>query len=181
MSIRVAKRYSKALVGLCNADRGHEMVARDLELVVKAMRTNPEVAAALEDPTVGLEARRKILDEVVKGLRLRPLTARFLAYLSDKKRFGLLEAIVVDFERQRDALAGRVRATATSATPLGPLESQRLKDALQQATGKDVVLETAVNPDLLGGVVTQIGNIVLDGSVRTSLNKMREQLLGSVQ
>ena len=76
-----------------------------------------------------------------------------------------------------DAHLGRVRARVTSAEPLGPAVLDRVRRALEQRTGKQVVVETAVDPDLIGGVVARVGDLILDGSVRTQLADLRAKLL----
>ena len=76
-----------------------------------------------------------------------------------------------------DARAGQVRATVTSAAPLGVTELDKVRRSLEQRTGKKVILETAVDPELIGGVVARVGDLVLDGSVRTQLEELRRRLL----
>jgi F-type H+-transporting ATPase subunit delta len=70
-----------------------------------------------------------------------------------------------------------VRARVTSAEPLGQAVLDRVRRALEQRTGKQVVVETAVDPDLIGGVVARVGDLILDGSVRTQLADLRAKLL----
>ena len=76
-----------------------------------------------------------------------------------------------------DEHAGRIRATVTSARPLDPMLETRLKTALEKQSGKTVILEKKEDPSIVGGLVTQLGDLVYDGSVRTQLQQMREQLL----
>ena len=177
---KIAKRYSKALVGLCNADKSHEHVARDLAKIVEALKANPEVETALLDPKLGRGTKRKVLDSVGQSLLLRPLTRNLLAYLNDQGRIGELEGILWDFNERLDVLAGRVRATVTTAKPLNPMDMTKIKTALEKATGKQVVIEAQVDEQIVGGVVTRMGNIVLDGSIRTALNNMKSLLLEAV-
>ncbi|HLT35576.1 MAG TPA: F0F1 ATP synthase subunit delta, partial [Enhygromyxa sp.] len=75
-----------------------------------------------------------------------------------------------------DEAAGRIRATVKSATALDPAAQTRIKSALESATGKQVLLETAVDPELIGGLVAHVGSFTLDRSVRTSLDKLRSSL-----
>ena len=73
--------------------------------------------------------------------------------------------------------AGRVRAVVTSARPLDPMLETRLKTALEKSSGKIVILEKREDPAIMGGLVTQLGDTVYDGSVRTQLQQLREELL----
>ena len=97
--------------------------------------------------------------------------------LLDKGRIVNLPDVARGYHTLVDEHANRVRATVTSARPLDPALEKRLKNALEQQSGKTVILEKKEDPSILGGVVTQLGDLVYDGSVRTQLAQMREQLL----
>ena len=178
---KIAKRYSKALVALCSKDNSHEHVARDLKKVVDALHEHSEIKAALNDPKVGRSTKAKVLDSIGQGLLLRPLTKNLLAYLNDQGRLNELSGILSDFNERLDELAGRIRATVTTAKPLNPMDMTKIKTALEKATGKQVVLDANVDESIVGGVVTRMGNIVLDGSIRASLNNMKSLLLEAVR
>jgi F-type H+-transporting ATPase subunit delta len=70
-----------------------------------------------------------------------------------------------------------VRAHVTSAQPLGAAELERVRQSLAKRTGKQVILEASVDPALIGGLVARVGDLVLDGSVRTQLGTLRDKLL----
>ncbi len=178
---KVSRRYSKALMGLCDKDQSHESVAKDLSQVVAALEAAPDVAAALNDPSVDGDVREKVTGQIISDLKITGLTANFLKLLSDRQRMGEIDGVLEDFQSRLDEKAGRVRATVTSATELSKGDCDRIKAQLEKTTGKTVVLETAVDASLLGGVVARVGNLVWDGSVQTALSSMREQLLDSVQ
>jgi len=178
---KVSRRYSKALMGLCDKDQSHESVASDLNQVVTALAAAPDVSTALNDPSVDIGVREKVTAQIIADLKLTGLTANFLRLLSDRQRMIEIDGILEDFQNRLDEKAGRVRATVTSATELSKGDCDRLKAQLEKTTGKTVLLETAVDPSLLGGVVARVGNLVWDGSVQTALGSMREQLLNSVQ
>ena len=76
-----------------------------------------------------------------------------------------------------DEHAGRMRATVTSARPLDPMLETRLKTALEKQSGKVVIFEKKEDPSILGGLITQLGDTLYDGSVRTQLQELREELL----
>ena len=177
---KIAKRYSKALVALCEKDKSHEHVSRDLTKVVEALGANTDVRGALVDPKLGRATKQKVLESVGQSLLLRPLTKNLLSYLNDQGRLGEIEGILLDFNERLDVLAGRVRATVTTAQPLNPMDMTKIKTALEKATGKQVVIESKVDEQIVGGVVTRMGNIVLDGSIRTALNNMKSLLLEAV-
>ena len=178
---RVARRYSTALFELARKTRSEQQISKDLERVVGALQANPDVAKALYDPLVPVSVKDKVLVSVGRSLVLRPLTRDFLAYLNERKRLAELEGILEDFGEQLDEAAGQVRAQVASARPLSTIDSQRIKSTLQRVTSKRVVMETSVDSTLIGGVVTRVGNVVFDGSVRRALDRIRAQLLNAAQ
>jgi F-type H+-transporting ATPase subunit delta len=97
--------------------------------------------------------------------------------LIDKGRIAALPDIARAHRALVDEHAGRVRATVTSARPLDPMLETRLKTALEKQSGKVVIFEKREDPTIMGGLITQLGDTVFDGSVRTQLEQMREQLL----
>ena len=94
----------------------------------------------------------------------------------DRQRIADLAQIARSYRAMVDQQAGRVRATVTSAGPLTDDELSRLREALGRMTGRSIVLEAKTDSALLGGVVAQVGTTMLDGSLRTQLERMREEL-----
>jgi len=180
-SSKIARRYAKALVGLCDKDKSHEQTLRDLEKVLAGLDNAADVEAALGNPAISSGVKKQVVQSIAKSLMLRPLTTNFLCYLADKQRADQIRGITANFSERLDELAGRARASVVAAKPLTTLEKQRIKAALEKATGKTVMLEASVDAEIIGGVVARVGNIVLDGSVRTALNKMKVQLHEAVQ
>jgi len=100
--------------------------------------------------------------------------------LVDKDRMKYVGDIADELDRQVDLHDGNVRATVTTATKLELAQIERIKSALVAMTGKQVILTTEVDPLLIGGVTTRIGDKVLDGSVRTQLSTLRQTILEEV-
>jgi F-type H+-transporting ATPase subunit delta len=89
---------------------------------------------------------------------------------------GFLGAINDFYQKLADEVTGVARATVTSAGEISADAVERIREALSRRTGKEIVLEVKQDPGLIGGLVTQIGDLVLDGSIRTQLLNMRESL-----
>jgi F-type H+-transporting ATPase subunit delta len=178
---RIARRYSKALVAICDKDKSHESVGRDLDKVVDALSKEPAVRTSLSDPSVKSRTKAEVIKSMARSLVLRPMTTNFLLVLNEKDRMSDLAEIRDEFGRRLDVIAGRVRAKVVSARPLTVIEKKRVEDSLKKATGKTVVMDAAVDERLLGGVVTKIGNLVFDGSVRTQLDTLKTRLRLALQ
>jgi len=100
----------------------------------------------------------------------------FLTLLFDKGRFIYLSSINDFYQKMADELEGTSRASLISATALSSDAVEKIRKTLSERTGKNIILDVAEDPSLIGGIVTRIGDLVLDGSIKTQLLNMRESL-----
>jgi F-type H+-transporting ATPase subunit delta len=173
----LARRYAKALLDIGIQQQTYDALGKELDRTAATLTSSPELRHALENPVFPMEKRRLVLEELARRLGLSKVVRNFVMLLLDKGRIGALPDIARAHRTLVDEHAGRVRATVTSARPLDPALEQRLKTALERQSGKVVILEKKEDPSILGGVVTQLGDVLYDGSVRTQLQQLREELL----
>ena len=173
----LSKRYAKALADVA-AERGVvEEVGRDLKRIAELFKGNREAVTFFANPAVSLADKRSVLQSLAARAEVQPLSANVLGLLLEKRRLLYLEEIALAYEELADERLNRGKATVTSAAPLSEPMLEGLKVRLRRATGKEVYLEARVDPAILGGLVAQVGSTVYDGSLRTQLRRMREQLL----
>jgi F-type H+-transporting ATPase subunit delta len=116
------------------------------------------------------------LQAVIERLDLSKVMQSFLKLLFEKGRIGFIVNINSFYQKLADELKGVARASLLSAGEL-PVETvDNIRTALSERTGKDIILEVETDPSLIGGIVTRIGDLVLDGSIKTQLLNMRESL-----
>jgi len=173
----IARRYAKALLEIGIQQQSFDALGKELERVAETLKASPELRTALENPIFPTEKRRHVLEEIARRLALSKVLRNFVMLLLDKNRIGKLPDIARAYRTLVDEHAGRVRASITSARPLDPALEQRLKSALEKQSGKVVILEKHEDPAIVGGVITQLGDLMFDGSVRTQLAQLREELL----
>jgi F-type H+-transporting ATPase subunit delta len=143
---------------------------------VKLLEEQKELEQAISNPLYDAEGRKKVLETVVERSGLSQVMASFLFLLFDKGRIQYLGDIYDFYEKLTDELANIVRADLVSATDLSDETIDKIQAALAQKTGKQVKMDVRVDPGLVGGAVTKIGDLVLDGSVRTQLKTLKESL-----
>jgi F-type H+-transporting ATPase subunit delta len=173
----LARRYAKALLEIGIAQQTYDALGKELDRAADTLRSSPELRVALENPVFSLEKRKLIMDELSRRLALSKPVRNFIMLLLDKGRIAALPDIARVHRTLIDEHAGRMRATVTSARPLDPMLETRLKTALEKSSGKTIILEKREDPAIVGGLVTQLGDTVYDGSVRTQLQQLREELL----
>jgi len=132
---------------------------------------------ALRRPWVKATTKRAIVLEVAARLELSPLTRNFLALVAQRRRLDVLGEIILAYRATVDEAAGRVRARVRSAAPLSDGERAGLRERLGRRLGKTVLLDTEVDPGLLGGFVAEVGSRVLDMSVAGQLAALRERII----
>ncbi len=172
----IARRYAKALFGLATERGRIEQWASALDVLKAAVSASPELRDVLANPVYEKEQRRAIAEKLAAALALDEEPANLLYLLADRNRLGYLDAIVDTFRALADEKLGRLRATVTSAVPLDNAAVNSIADKLARATNAQVIVDRAVDPTILGGVVAQVGSIVYDGSVRTQLEELRRNL-----
>lgn len=168
-----ARRYAQAIFELARERGELSLWLGDLGRLAEILGDR-EVQAFLENPKIGFSQKRQILDQHLAGLH--PL-ARNLAYLLVVKgRVPLAPALREEYQRYLDAHEGIEPAEVVTAVPLSEGEQQGVAGRLRQITGKELRLSIAVDPDILGGLVARVGGRVLDGSTRSRLRALRENL-----
>jgi len=173
----LSRRYAKALLEIGISQNTFDALGKELERAADTLRASPELRNALENPVFSLEKRKLIMDELSRRLALSKTVRNFIMLLLDKGRIARLPDISRVYRGLVDEHAGRVRATVVSARPLDPMLETRLKTALEKQSGKVVIFEKREDPSILGGLITQLGDTLYDGSVRTQLQQLREELL----
>ncbi|MCP4023696.1 MAG: F0F1 ATP synthase subunit delta [Desulfobacteraceae bacterium] len=175
-NLAVSRRYAKALILIGQEDGQAEQYNDELVAVVELFNTQENFEQALVNPLFNKNDRKKVLQAVLDATDLSVIMKSFLNLLFDKGRIGFLRDIASYYKDMADELKGVVKASTVSATELSADAINKIKDALSKKTGKKIVLNVEQDPSLIGGVVTKIGDLVLDGSVKTQLMNMRETL-----
>jgi F-type H+-transporting ATPase subunit delta len=175
-NLAIARRYAKALLLIGQQDEQTERYRMELQSVAALVTGDRRLEQAITNPLYDSAARKRVLQSLIGRLTLSMAVESFLVLLFEKGRMGFLGAINDFYQKLADELKGVARATVTSAGELSADAVERIREVLSKRTGKDVVLEVKQDPGLIGGLVTQIGDLVLDGSIRTQLLNMRESL-----
>lgn len=175
-SSAAARRYARALFSLAREAAAIEPGRGELARIAAHFDAAPELRAALFRPLHPVAERRAVLREVAQRQGLSRNVQNFLLYLIDQRRIVDFVAIRAEYERLADEAAGRLAAEVVSAGPLRPEQSDRLRRALAARVGREVELELRVDPDLIGGAIARVGGLVFDGSLRTQLAQLRDNL-----
>lgn len=178
--VPVATRYAQAFFELA-AEKGEvESLGKALAGTSELFAQSAELRSVLSNPAVQLEERRKVVAVIAEKAKWPRLFRNFVMLLLDKDRLRYIGEIAQAYEEKVDEHEGRVRARVTSAVALNSRQTDAIKAQLGTITGKEVLLSTEVDEELIGGVIARVGSKIYDGSVRTHLQRMREAILKEV-
>jgi F-type H+-transporting ATPase subunit delta len=172
----IARRYAKALVQLAIEEGGVEKFHAELTAVDTVLADNRKLWVILVSPAYRIEAKLEMMRELIAKLGLSATLANFLLLVLEKNRLNYLPQIVVSYGMFADELSGVVRPTLTSAMALDDSQVEEIKGTLAKYTGKKVIIKVEVDPALIGGVVTRIGDMAFDGSLKTQLTRIGDIL-----
>ena len=172
----VSRRYAKALILIGREDGQAEGYNNELSAMVGLLDSQQGFEQALTNPLIGKSERKKLLESVIAAAGFSKVMSAFLSLLFDKGRIGFLRDIAAYYSTMADELKDVVRATVVAATNLSKTNISKIQKSLAKKTGKTVVLDVQKDSSLIGGIITKIGDLVLDGSVKTQLINMRETL-----
>jgi F-type H+-transporting ATPase subunit delta len=173
----LARRYARALVEVAIAKGSHERVGQEIDELAAAFEGSRDLAEAMTNPVFPRQQRRSVLEALLARQAVSTETKNFALLLLERERVVALPAIARELRIMVDEKLGRVRATVTSAKPLAPDQVAQIQSQLEKTSGKKVLLEKEVDPSLIGGVIAKLGDTVYDGSVRTQLERMREDIV----
>jgi F-type H+-transporting ATPase subunit delta len=172
----LAKRYAKALVQLGSEGGLIDRFRDELSKIDGIFSANSELGAAFANPALTLVQKKAIMKELVVKTACSELVGNFLMLLVDKNRVAFLGQIVQTYEKLADEFSGVIRPVITTAFPLDASQVAAIQGALEKKSGKKVIPQLIVDKSLLGGVVTQIGDIAYDNSVKTQLKQIKDIL-----
>ena len=137
---------------------------------------SPELRDALESAHVGRQVKLATLESVVAGSGFLPTTKSFLSLLVEKARMNVLPAILSELRRMVEEHEGVERVEVTVPMAMSAPQKDTLRSVLEKRTGKKILLEESVDPAVLGGMVVRVGSTIYDGSVRTQIQQIRQNL-----
>lgn len=180
MSLAVASRYSRALAEVVFAPQcptRPEQVIAELDGILSAMASSPDLVRILRSPAVSLNAKRGLLEKLSTQLGGSEVTSNLLKVVSDHGRISILKDIKRSFQSVVDERHGVARAEITTAQPMAPEQQAQLEAALSRLAGKNILATYQQDDALIGGAVAKIGSLIYDGSVRGKLATLRRKLV----
>ncbi len=177
ISTAVLARYARSLADVAFESGEPDEVGRGLAIYNEIFRAVPGLLEAFDSPAVPRDAKEKILSELLLRYPVRKLAENFLRVLLRHNRIRHFGQIYESYINTVNERRGIVTARVTAASPLSEAQMTGLRSSLSKTIRKTVILDVNTDPELLGGLVVQVGSTVYDGSIRRQLAEMRKHLI----
>lgn len=174
-SRKLARRYAQAIGELAFERNSVDEVGKDLKLVRTILTEQPSFSSLLSDPNTPKDKKDEVIVALFEG-RVNRITLNFLRLVVDKQRGAELSSMIDEFFAYTNERQGIVEVEVTAASPIGAPEEEALIKRLSEITGFKVRLLVKEDVTLLGGIIARVGDLVMDGSVKTRLESLRESL-----
>lgn len=171
----VVRGYAEAMYAIAEAEGELEPVEEQVYAFAKMAERRAKVREALIDPALPTENKRNLIGEVL-GERANPVAVNLLGMLVEQGRARDIGRIAESLAEVAAERRQQVLAEVRSAVPLTDAQRRRLAEALSSATGRKVEVKVVVDPDLVGGVVARVGDVIFDGSIRSRLDEAKQHL-----
>ena len=175
----VARRYAAALADVVIKTDEISPVQSELKSWEELINSNDDLQTAFRNPAISHLNKEKVLESLIEKTKPTKTTANFLRVLLRNNRLTEIGEINERFAYVLEERSGAVSAQITSARELSEQEKAELQANLQKLTGKTINFNFTTDAQIIGGVVTRIGSTVYDGSVKTQLENLKQQMIGS--
>lgn len=172
----MARRYAKALLIIGQEDGNYELYGKEMGEFA-ALMGQTALAETLVNPLYPLAVREKVLTQVLDRISPSPMVKNLIVLLMEKSRIGLTEAISEYYLKLVDSINNVERATITAAFDLPEDIMGQVRTSLEGLTGKTIILDVEQDASIIGGIIAQVGDLTLDGSVKTQLENLKESLI----
>ena len=176
-SATTTSRYSLALYELSNEENSLEEVERHSNLFLKLIHESEDFSSLIKDPTNSVQDLNNVLSKIAETYNLNKLLTKFLSFLISKRRFFFVQLILKDFVNTCSKKRGEVKAEISSAKELSESEINNIKDELSKNFSSKIKLNYNFDPDLIGGLVIQVGSTMIDTSIKNKLKQIENRMI----
>ena len=175
----VAGRYASALFELASESSSVKEIESDLVNFQALLDESPDLVRLVRSPVIAADDQSKALAAILEKVGIGGLTANFLKLVTANRRLFVIQDIIKAYRSLAAKARGEVTAEVTSAFALSDEQITTLKETLRASVGKDVTLQSRIDPSILGGLIVKVGSRMIDSSLKTKLQNIKAVLAGA--
>jgi F-type H+-transporting ATPase subunit delta len=172
----ISRRYARALLSLGEEDGSYLRYGEELKTFSELLQRESQARYILQSPIYDFTTRRNLLKAILEKTGFSQAVNNFIQLLLAKGRIRYLEDISIFYSQLTDELSNIKRAMVTTPFQLDEDIIRRIQSALKEVVQKEVVVTVKQDPSIIGGIIAQVGDLTLDGSLRTQLKNLKESL-----
>ncbi|MEJ2031597.1 MAG: ATP synthase F1 subunit delta [Deltaproteobacteria bacterium] len=175
----VAKRYAKALFAVGREENALDAYGETLSALADLFASQPEALEALINPQYPLDVREKVAEQLGMAMAAPPVMVNFLRLVVQKRRADVIPDIAEVFQGMVYAQRNTSQGVVVTAIEIDKKLKGKIQEKLEKITGKKILLESRVDPSIIGGLIAKVGDLVLDGSIKSQVAGLKESIKGS--
>ncbi len=171
---RAAYRYAKAVLSLSEDQKATEETYANMQLIASTIAENDELQMILENTIIKSEVKKSALLAIFDK-NINTISIKLIDLLIENKRLADFGSVATQYISLYDTLMGKEKAVVTTAVPLTDALNKQVLAKVKELTGKEALLSSIINPDIIGGFILRIGDIQYDASIANKLNVLKRQ------
>ena len=169
--------YSQALYELSKDENSLKEIEEQSLAVLKLISKSVDFQSLIKDPTNTQDKQSVVINAICLKFKINELFSKFLIFLINKRRLFYIEKILTDFLFICSSQRGEINARLTAAKNLNEKEIENIRSSLMETFGKNLKLNFVHNPNLIGGLIIQVGSIMIDTSIRSKLQQLENNMI----
>jgi F-type H+-transporting ATPase subunit delta len=178
-TVKIAKRYVKALFSSFTTKTDSNNVTNDMADLGAMIAASPELQKFIETPLLSVDQHVNGIQKLAKKAKFSDIMTNFLTLLAVNRRLHVLPAIVQETENYLAKQSGTVPVLIATARKLSAADQKKITADIKAAIGQEIAVQAYVDESLIGGMVVQVESTLIDGSLKTKLDKLERELAGS--
>ncbi len=172
----ISIRYAAALIDLAHESKQIDKVESDIKSLDAMIANSADLRTLLKSPLIGKKDQAAAMAAIVKKAKLQTLTAKFIALIVENNRLNALDGVIQAFYKELSKRRGEVSAHVQTAAILSAKQTKALQEAISKSVGSNVLLQTSVEPGILGGMIVTVGSHMVDDSITRKLERLRVRM-----
>lgn len=172
----VSERYAQALLELVSDNLSKEDILKELLDITESVKGSGDLNKVMTSPVISDDEKKNVISKLFENTTNKVIL-NFLKLLVDKNRFSMLESITKEYKNEINRLNNLLSINVTSAIDLTEDEKSAIKDKLSNILNKNIELEWATNPDIIAGLVFEVGDNIIDNSLRHKLQDLSRNII----
>ena len=169
--------YSKALYELADESKSLSHIEEQASSIINLISKSEDFEQLIKDPTIKIEEQSKIINEISNKFNFNELFKKFLNFIISKRRLFYIDKILKEFLTLCSKMRGEISAKLVAAKELNEFEIKKIKDELTKTFGSNIKLSYKHDKSLIGGLIVQIGSLMIDTSVKNKLQQIENKMI----